>query len=49
MLPGVLGIADQFPAPRVHHQVGILQRNLTHEQRDLVPYEPGRRLPASGR
>ena len=36
MLPAVLGIADQFSAPRVYHQVEILQRNLAHEHRDRV-------------
>jgi hypothetical protein len=36
MFPAVLGIADQFPAPRVYHQVEILQRNLAHEHRDIV-------------
>ena len=36
MFPAVLGIADQLPAPRVHHQVEILQRNLADKHRDVV-------------
>ena len=36
MFPAVLGIADQLPAPRVYHQVEILQRNLADKHRDVV-------------
>ncbi len=30
VFPAVLGVADQFSAPRIHHQVKVLQRDLTN-------------------